>query len=127
MPTLEVGAGIKSKPMSRAENETKKEWQKTANKRRTRALLETTWSQIIAIYDDKPIFVHMVNILRSKGAIAGYREEEEVVNGKLVKTKVPIYRDPYYIDDEEALKIMEAYREELDVDALDSARLDLED
>lgn len=89
--------------------ETPTDWRSNANKRRTRTLIETTWSQIISLYDDKPVAVHMVNILRSRGAVVGKRSDGS-----------PIYRDPYFLDDSEILKIMEAYREELDLEALDS-------
>lgn len=91
-------------------------WRINANKRRTKALLDTTWSQIITLYDHIPVAVHMVNIMRSKGAIVGKRADGS-----------PIYRDPYYMSDEETLKIMEAYREELDLEALDSAQIIKED
>ena len=87
-------------------------WRINASKRRTRALIETTWAQIISLYDDKPVAVHMVNIMRSKGAVVGKRADGS-----------PIYRDPYYMSDEETLKIMESYREELDLEALDSAQI----
>ncbi len=111
----------------RKEANTSDGWRINAGKRRTRSLIETSWAQIISLYDDKPVAVHMVNILRSRGAIAGYREESSIIkdalgNEKIAKIKVPIYKDPYYMSDEEVLKIMESYREELDVDALDSAQ-----
>lgn len=96
--------------MSRSETPT--DWRSNANKRRTRTLIEATWSQIISLYDDKPVAVHMVNILRSKGTVVGKRADGS-----------PIYRDPYYLDDSETLKIMEAYREELDLEALESVNI----
>lgn len=109
--------------MSRIETPT--DWKSNASKRRTRSLIETTWAQIISLYDDKPVAVHMVNVIRSKGQIVRYKEEEIIVRdkdgkGKVIKTKVPIYKDPYYIDDSELLKLMEIYREELDLNALES-------
>lgn len=87
-------------------------WKINAHKRRTRALIETTWAQIISLYDDKSVAIHMVNILRSKGAIVSRKPDGS-----------PVYRDPYFITDVEILKIMEVYREELDLDALESAQL----
>ncbi len=116
--------------MSNRSNETPTDWRSNANKRRTRGLIETTIARIISLHDDKPVAVHMINILRSKGNIVGYKEEKQVVKGtldgkdKVVTIKVPIYRDPYYIEDEDLLKIVETYEEELDVDALDSAQLE---
>lgn len=92
--------------------ETPTDWRSNANKRRVRSLLTTTWCQILEIYDDKRASVHMVNILRSKGAIVGKRADGS-----------PIYRDPYHLDDSELLKIMEAYREELDLEALESVTI----
>jgi hypothetical protein len=50
----------------------------------------------------------MVNILRSKGTVTGTTSSGD-----------PKYRDPYFISDEEILKIMESYKEELDRDALE--------
>jgi hypothetical protein len=91
-------------------------WRINADKRRTNALIDTTWAQIRALYDHIPVAVHMVNIVRSKGVIVGKKADGS-----------PIYRDPYFMTNEETLKIMEAYREELDLEALDSAQINSED
>lgn len=98
--------------MSRTnETKAKTDWKSNAKKKRERGLIETTWAQIISLYDDRPVAVHMVNILRSKGSVVGKKPDGS-----------PIYRDPYYLTDEEVLKIMEGYKEELDIEALESAQ-----
>lgn len=85
------------------------DWRTNANKRRTRSLIVTTFTQILELYPDKPAAVHMVNLLRSKGVVSGENKDGS-----------PKYRDPYFIDDPEMLKLMETYREELDLDALET-------
>lgn len=117
--------------MTNKSNDTPTDWRSNANKRRTKGLLDTTLGRIISLHDDKPVAVHLVNIMRSKGIIMGYKEERHVIKGldgkdKIVTIKVPIYKDPYYLEDEDLLKIMETYEEELNIDALDSAQLDSE-
>jgi len=92
--------------MSIAKNST--DWRSNAKKHRIRQLIVTTWLQILELYPDKPMAVHMVNILRSRGTVTGTNSDG-----------TPKYRDPYFITDEEALKILESYKEELDQDALD--------
>ena len=97
--------------MSRLDSDSKT----NAAKRRTRSLIGTTFVQIVEIYDDSSAAVHMVNILRSKGTVTGVDK-----NGN------PKYRDPYFIRDEEMLKIMENYREELDMNALESLQTEID-
>ena len=97
--------------MSRLDNDSKA----NATKRRTRSLIGTTFVQIVEIYDDYSAAVHMVNLLRSKGNVVG-----------VDKNGTPKYRDPYFIKDEEMLKIMENYREELDMNALESIQTEID-
>lgn len=109
-------------------NDNPTDWRRNAEKRRIKALLDATWSEIVTIYDDRSWAAHMVNILRSKGISGGFREEDRVYydekgEKKVAKVKVPIYRDPYYLGDPELLKIMETYREELDIEALESLQI----
>lgn len=47
------------------------DWKSNAKKRRIRQLVNTTWLQILELYPDRSAAVHMVNILRSKGAVTG--------------------------------------------------------
>lgn len=89
------------------------DWKTNAKKIRVRSLACTTLLQIFEIYDDQSIAMHLVNILRSRGAIEGRNPDGS-----------PRFRDPYYLKDEDILKIMENYREELDVTALESLQLD---
>ena len=84
------------------------DWKFNAKKRRIRQLVNTTWLQILELYPDRSAAVHMVNILRSKGTVTGTTSSGD-----------PKYRDHYFISDEEILKIMESYKEELDRDALE--------
>ena len=84
-----------------------------AKNRRIRSLAATTLLKIFELYDDQSIAMHLVNILRSRGAI-----EKKNPDGTVK------YRDPYYLKDEDILKIMENYKEELDVTALESLQLE---
>lgn len=99
------------------------DWRSNARRRRVRSIAGQALIQIFELYDDKAIFQHLVNIMRSKGIIVGYKTVTITVDGKKKEIQEPIYRDPYYIKDDEGLKIIENYREELDVDALDSAQI----
>lgn len=83
---------------------TSREWKDTANKRRTRGLISTELVEIFEIYDDTPVAVHLVSIFRSKGKVMGHKADGSTV-----------YRDPYYMKDEEVLKDIENYRAELDL------------
>lgn len=74
-------------------------WKKNANIRRTRGLVGTELIQLFEIHEDLPVAAHLVNILRSKGNIVGKRADGS-----------PIYRDPYYMEDEQFLKELEIYR-----------------
>ena len=87
-----------------------KDWRQNAKKRRIRSLIGITWSQILEIYDDTPAAIHTVNIMRSRGEVVGKKPDGS-----------PRFKDPYYMDDEEYLKRMENYREELDREALFNA------
>jgi hypothetical protein len=91
--------------MSRTENMT--DWRSNASKRRTRGLIETTLARIISLHDGRSVAAHLVTILRKKKIGEN-------------KDKSPIFRDPYTLTDEEFLKILEAYEEELDLEALES-------
>jgi len=90
-----------------------KEWQVNAKKRRIKSLIGVTWCQILEIYDDTPAAVHTVNIMRSRGEVVGTKTDG-----------TPKYKDFYYTGDEEYLKRMENYREELDREALMAANPD---
>lgn len=106
------------------------DWKSNANKRRVRSIAGQTLIQIFEVYDDRAIAAHLVNILRSRGIVVEYKDEEHKVkfehNGeileKTVVIKVPVFRDPYYMKDDEFLKIAETYREDLDLIALESAK-----
>lgn len=88
------------------------DWKTNANKRRTRSIAGQTLIQIFEIYDDKSLAAHLISLIRSKGVVVGQNKDGS-----------PKYRDFYYLKDEEVLKILESYREELDVDALESAQI----
>lgn len=99
-------------------------WKGSANKRRTRGLIGTELLQIFEIYDDTSVAAHLVNILRSKGNVTGYKPEKHKVAGedgkdKWVTIQVPVYKDPYYNKDEETLKDIETYRAKLDESIID--------
>ena len=79
-------------------------WRGTANKRRTRGLVGNELIQIFEIYDDTPIAMHIMSIMRSRGKPVGFKADGVT----------PIFRDPYYMSDEELLKEVELYREEKD-------------
>lgn len=88
------------------------DWKSNANRRRVRSIAGQTLIQIFEVYDDRAIFAHLVNILRSRGIITGHNKDGS-----------PIFRDPYFIKDDEGLKIIETYREDLDLIALESAQI----
>ena len=89
------------------------DWKSNAKKKRTRQLIVNTWVQILELYPERGAAVHMVNVLRSKGTITGTKPDGS-----------PKYRDPYFITDEEMVKILEVYRDELDKEALDSLQIE---
>lgn len=89
------------------------DWRSNAKKRRIRSLIAQQLLQIFEIYEDRGTAAHMVNILRSKGKVVGFNKDGSAK-----------YRDPYYMQDEETLKLIENYREELDLIALESAQED---
>jgi len=90
------------------DNNNSSDWKSSQNKRRISSLISTTLLQIFEVYDDKTVANHLINILRSRGTVTA-----------LNKDGTPKYRDPYFIKDEEILKIMENYKEELDNEALE--------
>lgn len=94
---------------------TQKDWKSNAKDRRIRSMAATTLLKIFELYDDQSIAMHLVNILRSRGAV-----EKKLPDGTVK------YRDPYYIKDEDILKIMENYKEELDLQALEALQPDEE-
>lgn len=85
-------------------NVSKKEWQSSANKRRTRGLAGNELIQIFEIYDDIPIAAHLATLMRSRGKIVSFKEDGIT----------PVYKDKYHLKDEEMLKDIETYRAELD-------------
>lgn len=87
------------------------DWKANATKKRIKQLLITTWVQIIELYPETPYAVHTVNLMRSRGNVVGKN-----------KDGTPKYRDPYFLKDEDMLKIMESYREELDLMTLESVQ-----
>lgn len=100
-------------------NELKTDWKSNAKRRKTRGIISTELIQLFEIHDDLPVAAHLINIVRSKGAIAGYKETKvPVIKDGIVVSytdiKTPIFRDPYYIEDEVFLKELENYRNTLD-------------
>ena len=91
-------------------------WKKNANIRRTRGLIETELLQLFEIHHDLPVAAHLVNILRSKGNIVGKRADGS-----------PIFRDPYYMEDEQFLKELENYREQQDRKVMEDKELEEEE
>jgi len=91
------------------------DWKINAKKKRTRQLIVNTWVQILELYPERAAAIHMVNVMRSKGNVTGTKPDGS-----------PKYRDPYFITDEEMVKILENYRDELDREALDSLQIDEE-
>ncbi len=85
------------------------EWKINSKNKRTRQIIVNTWIQILELYPERGAAVHMVNVLRSKGTTDGVKPDG-----------TPKYRDPYFIKDEELVKILESYRDELDREALES-------
>ncbi len=85
------------------------DWKSNASRRTTRTCVSRTLLDIFELYDDRPIAVHLVSILRSKGTVVGKNKDGTVK-----------YRDPYFITDAEILKILENYREELDSYVIES-------
>jgi len=93
--------------------ETNTDYKTEAGKKRTRQLIVQNWIQILELYPERSVAVHMMNTLRSKGIVAGVKTDGS-----------PKYRDPYFIKDEEMVKILENYRDELDNEILDSLETD---
>ncbi len=85
------------------------DWKKNAEKRRTRQLAVKTLIDILELYPDVSIANHLTTILRSKGLVTGEDKEG-----------FPTFRDPYFIKDESLVKILENYKEELDLIALEA-------
>lgn len=128
MPRIKVGTR-KPNNINMRTDEKIVDWKSNAKKRRVRTVAGTTLIAIFEIYDEKSIANHLINLVRSRGVVTKYKEEKHLVhvehNGqkfeKVVTIKVPVYQDFYYLSDEETLKAIENYREELDRDALESA------
>ena len=78
------------------------DWKKAADARRTRGLIGTELLSLFEVYDDTPIAVHLVNIIRSKGKVVSHKDDG-----------TPVYRDPYNIKDAELLKEIESYKNEI--------------
>lgn len=78
------------------------EWKTAANARRIRQLISNELLSLFEIHDDVPVAVHLVNITRSKGKIVDHKPDG-----------TPIYRDPYTMRDEDFLKELESYSEDL--------------
>lgn len=85
------------------------EWKKNAEKRRVKQLVIKTLVDILELYPDTSTAIHLVTILRSKGLKTGENQDG-----------TPKYRDPYFIKEESLLKVLENYKEELDLIALES-------
>lgn len=85
-----------------SENKSANDWRSTANKRRTRGIIGSELVALFEVHDDIPIAQHLVNIMRSKGKIVGTKPDG-----------TPIYRDFYSIKDEEFLKELEGYKEDI--------------
>ena len=79
-----------------------KDYQKIADERRTRQLINNGLLSLFEVYDEIPVAVHLVNILRSKGKIVDHKEDG-----------TPVYRDPYTLTDAQFLKDLEAYEIDL--------------
>lgn len=78
------------------------EWKSAANARKIRQLISNELLSLFEIHDDVPVAEHLVNITRSKGKVVGQKPDGS-----------PIYRDPYTIKDEDFLKELESYSEDL--------------
>lgn len=85
------------------------EWKKNAEKRRVKQLVIKTLVDVLELYPDTSTAIHLVTILRSKGLKVGENPDG-----------TDKYRDPYFIREEAMLKILENYKEELDIMALES-------
>jgi hypothetical protein len=88
-------------------------WKANAKKHRVRSLIVTEMSHLLEIYNDTASAVHLINIIRSKGEVEGKNPDGTVK-----------YKDPYFLTDEDLLKRIENYREELDRAALESNQSD---
>ena len=95
--------------MSIAKNPT--DWRSNAKKHRIKQLVNTTWLQILELYPETRTAVHIVNIQRKMKFVP---HDSEVTKGEQK------FRDPYFVSEEEMLKILENYKEELDRDALEA-------
>ena len=78
------------------------DWRSTASKRRTRGIIGNELVALFEVHDDIPIAQHLVGIMRSKGKTIGTNADG-----------TPKYRDFYSIKDEEFLKDLEAYKEDI--------------
>lgn len=78
------------------------EWKSAANARRVRQLISNELLALFETHDDIPVAQHLVNITRSKGKVVDHKPDGS-----------PIYRDPFTIRDEDFLKELESYSEEL--------------
>lgn len=87
------------------------DWKAHAKKRRIKQLVNTTLLQILELYPDTRTAVHLVNIQRFLRATPNPGENKP--------------RDPYFLTEEEVLKVLENYKEELDRDALESLEEDV--
>lgn len=86
------------------------DWKTNAKKRRIRQLVNTTLLQILELYPDTRSAVHLVNIMRILRSTPS--QIMASADGKP--------RDPYFLSEEEVLKTLENYKEELDRDALEA-------
>lgn len=86
------------------------DWKSNAKKRRIKQLVNTTLLQILELYPETRTTIHLVNIQRRLKVVSSI--EEGVKESK--------FRDPYFVSEEELLKILENYKEELDRDALEA-------
>jgi hypothetical protein len=78
------------------------EWKAAANARKIRQLISNELLSLFEVHDDVPVAQHLVAITRSKGKIVGHKPDG-----------TPIYRDPFTIKDEDFLKELESYSEDL--------------
>lgn len=79
------------------------DWRSSAKNKRTRSLIASQLLQLFEIHNDTSVAVHLLHILRSRGA--SYTEDS---NG------IPKRRDLFHIKDEEFLKDLENYKAELE-------------
>lgn len=85
-----------------AENKSN-DWRSSASKKRIKGLIAAELLQLFEIHSETRVAVHVTNIQRSKGRSTGTNPDG-----------TPKFRDPYYVEDEEFLKDLQAYRAELE-------------